>query len=196
VSVDLSTYRAIQTANFVRLAIPGYATLRFSDYNQAITIGGESYTNLGSLLNISEVYSELRAVEQEVTVALSGVPAGSVPAILDNDPRGSTIEIRAGYFNPTNNTLLPLTTNPVLKFRGMVTSYGMIEDWDSSSRTTSFTINLICNSLISLLVRRVAGRRTNTVDQQEIAPGDLSMSRVSTITRAQFQFGKPGVANP
>lgn len=195
-TIDLRTYRAIQIANFVRLVIPGYATLRFSDYNQALTINGENYTNLGSLLNISEVYSELRAVEQEVTVSISGIPAGSVSEILANDPRGSEIQIRAGYFNPQTNTLLPLATNPVLKFRGLVTSLGMIEDWDSSSRLTSFTINLICNSLISLLVRRVAGRRTNTVDQQEISPGDLSMSRVSTITRAQFQFGKPGVAAP
>lgn len=193
-ALDLSTYRAVQTANYVKLVIPGYQTLRFSDDTKTRTIAGESYTNIGQLLFISESRSEIRALEREVSLGISGIPAGSIAEFLNNNPKGGTIEIRQAFFNPVNDTLLAITGNPLIKFKGLVSNFSMEEEWDTTSKTSSFTIVLQCTSLIVNLFNRVTGRRTNDSDQQALFPGDLSMSRVSTITRAQFQFGKPGGA--
>ena len=87
-TINLAPYRAIQVANFVRLVIPNYATLRFSDYDKSYTIDGENYTNLGQLLSVGDTYSEIRALDKSITVGISGIPSGTVPAILANNPRG------------------------------------------------------------------------------------------------------------
>jgi hypothetical protein len=193
-ALNLSTYRAVKTNNFVKLVIPNYQTLLFSDANTTLTIAGDTYTNIGQLLYIGESGSEIRALEQETTVGISGIPPGSVAEILNNNPKGGSIEIRQAFFDPATGVLLPISGNPLFKFKGLVTNYNMSEEWDNTSRTSSFTIVMQCTSLITTILEKVAGRRTNDADQQSLYPGDLSMSRVSTITRAQFQFGKPGGA--
>ena len=193
-ALDLSGYRAVQTANFVKLVIPDYATLLLSDDKQTRTIAGDTYTNIGQLLYISESKSEIRVLEQEISVGISGIPAGSVAEILDNNPKGATIEIRQAFFDPTTGVLFNIAGNPLTKFRGLVSNYNMNEEWDTATRTASFTIVLQCTSLINNILEKINGRRTNDADQQQLYPGDLSMSRVSTITNAQFQFGKPGGA--
>lgn len=193
-ALDLSTYRAVQTANFVKLAIPNYATLLFSDDTKPRTIAGDTYTNIGQLLYISESKSEIRALEQEISLGISGIPPGSVAEILNNNPKGGTIEIRQAFFNPATDTLINIAGNPLIKFKGLVSNYNMSEEWDNAGKISSFTIVLSCTSLISNIMEKINGRRTNDADQQSLYPGDLSMSRVSTITNAQFQFGKPGGA--
>ena len=193
-ALDLSSYRAVQTANFVKLVIEDYGNILVSNAQVSQTISGDTYTNIGQLLYISDSRSEIRALEQSVTVGISGIPAGSVAQILDNNPKGSAITIRQAFYNPTTGTILSIAGNPLIKFRGIVTNYNMTEEWDNASKTASFTIVLECTSLITNILEKVSGRRTNDADQQTLYPDDLSMSRVSTITRAQFQFGKPGGA--
>jgi hypothetical protein len=194
-ALDLSSYRAVQTANFVKLVIPDYATILVSDAQTTQTIAGDVYSNIGKLLYISDSRSEIRALEQAITVSISGIPAGSVAEILDNNPKGSAITIRQAFYNATTGALLSIAGNPLIKFRGLVSNYSMSEEWDNASRTASFSIALECTSLITNILDKVSGRRTNDADQQSLYPGDISMSRVSTITNAQFQFGKPGGAS-
>ena len=194
-ALDLSSYRAVQIANFVKLVIPDYATILVSDAQTTQTIAGDVYTNIGQLLYISDSRSEIRALDQAITVSISGIPAGSVAEILDNNPKGSAITIRQAFYNPTTGALLSIAGNPLIKFKGLVSNYSMSEEWDNASRTASFSIALECTSLITNILEKISGRRTNDADQQSLYPGDLSMSRVSTITNAQFQFGKPGGAS-
>ncbi len=193
-ALNLSSYRAVQTANFVKLTIPDYQTLLFSDDTKTRTILGDTYTNIGQLLYISDSRSEVRALEQEVTVGISGIPAGSVAQILDNNPKGSAIQILQAFFNPATDTLLNIQGNPLIKFKGLVSNFSMSEEWDTAGKISTFTIVLQCSSLVGTIMNKIAGRRTNDADQQALYPGDLSMSRVATVTRAQFQFGKPGGA--
>lgn len=193
-TLNLSSYRAVKSNNFVKLTIPDYETLLFSDANTPLTIAGDAYTNIGQLLYISDSRSEIRALEQEITVGISGIPPGSVAEFLDNNPKGGSIEIRQAFFNPSSGVLLPIAGNPLFKFKGLVSNFSMSEEWDNASKTSSFTIVLQCTSLITTILEKVSGRRTNDSDQQTLYPGDLSMSRVVTVTRAQFQFGKPGGA--
>lgn len=190
-SVDLSSYRAIQPVMFVRIDIPDYAVLRLSDFNQSYTLDGETYSNIGQLLSVSGSASEMRVTDSEFTVVISGIPSGSVAEILNNNPKGAAIEIKRGFFNPVNSTLLSIAGNPAVKFKGLVSNYAMNEEWDASTKTTTFSITLICQSVVTVLKNKVAGRRTNPYDETKFYPSDLSMSRVPTITSSNFQFGAP-----
>jgi hypothetical protein len=193
-ALNLSAYRAVQTANFVKLVIPDYATILVSDAQNTQTIAGDVYTNIGQLLYIGDTRSEIRALEQSLTVGISGIPAGSIAEILNNNPKGSVITVRQAFYNPTTGALLSISGNPLIKFKGLVSNFSMTEEWDNASKTASFSIVFECTSLITTILDKESGRRTNDADQQTLYPNDLSMSRVSTITRAQFQFGKPGGA--
>ena len=190
-SVDLSGYRAIQPVMFIRIDIPDYAVLRLSDFNQSYTLDGETYSNIGQLLSVSGSASEMRVTDSEFTVVISGIPAGSVAEILNNNPKGSEIQIKRGFFDPSTGTLLSIAGNPAIKFKGLVANYAMNEEWDPASKTSSFSITLICQSIVSVLKNKVAGRRTNPYDETKFYPSDLSMSRVPTIMESNFQFGAP-----
>jgi hypothetical protein len=190
-SIDLSGFTAIQVANFVRLDIPGYTVVRVSDFNKPLTVAGENYTDIGRLLNIGETFNEVRVLDKRITVSISGIPAGSVSEFLNNNPRTSRVDIRQVYFDPTTETPLGIAGNPAIKFRGLVDNFSMTEEWNNETRSTQFTILLNCISEISYLRTTVAGRRTNDRDQKRLFSSDQSMSRVFTITKTQFQFGKP-----
>jgi hypothetical protein len=190
-SVDLSAYRQIQPALFVRLDIEDYAVLRFSDFNRPYILDGELYSNLGSLLSVGSSASEIRASASEINIVISGIPAGTVSEILDNNPKGSAIQIKRGFFDPITGEILPVAGNPAIKFLGLVSNYAMDEDWDFKGQQSTFTITLICSSVLSVLKNKVVGRRTNPYDEDKFYPGDSGMNRVPTVVNTNFQFGAP-----
>ena len=59
-TIDLSSYSAIQTSLFCELIVPDYDTFYFSDYFRPITFDGVTYTGIGRLLSVTESYSELK----------------------------------------------------------------------------------------------------------------------------------------
>ena len=104
-SIDLSSYRSIQTNLFVKLDVPGYQVLTFSDYHKDYVINGTTYQALGELLSISDTTDELRASPKDVTVVISGIPAGNITEILNNNrPRTSTLGYRATSVEKTEIT--------------------------------------------------------------------------------------------
>ena len=187
--LDLSSYTSIQTNLFVRLDIPGYQVLKFSDFSVPYTIDSESYTALGQLLSISDSSSELRATPQEVTVAIAGIPNANVTDIINNPVKGSNIKIYRAFFNPSTGQLLSLAGNPAQKFQGIVSNYDITDELDMGSLTGTITVTLTCTNVVELLNNKVAGRRTNTVDQKTYYPSDISMDRVYALVNSNFNFG-------
>jgi hypothetical protein len=187
--LDLSSYTSIQTNLFVRLDIPGYSVLKFSDFSIPYTINSESYTALGQLLSISDSSSELRATPQEVTISIAGIPNANVTDIINNPVKGSSIKIYRAFFNPSTGQLLSLAGNPAQKFQGIVSNYDISDELDMGSLTGTVTVTLTCTNVVELLNNKVAGRRTNTVDQKTYYPTDISMDRVYALVNSNFNFG-------
>ena len=52
-ALNLSSYKQIQTNLFVKVVVPGYQTLTFSDYHKNYLIGATTYTGIGELLSVS-----------------------------------------------------------------------------------------------------------------------------------------------
>ena len=205
-SINLSGYDSIGSALLVRLTVGQYRTtpggtatqqiLKFSDSNTSITLntdlGTETYVGTGQLLNITSSSSELKSSGSEVTVSLSGIPNSSIAEIVNSTIKGSRIEIYRVLLNPSTQVPLNITGNPVGRFFGIVTNYSLEEEYDNSSRVATNTITLVCSSWISVLDNKLAGRRTNPVDQKAFYPGDTSMDRVPNLVGANYNFGSPG----
>jgi hypothetical protein len=167
-----------------------------STHDVPVTIDGELYPAVGALLNVTEISNEMKASQSEVTITLSGIPQEYMSAILENPIKGSPVQIRRAFFN-TNGQLLNVPGNPILEFSGVINNFNVDEGWESdSAQTVTTTISLTCSSIMSVLLNKVSGRRTNQADQTYWFPGDLSMNRVAVISDAVFDFGGTTPSTP
>ena len=188
-ALDLSSYSSIQTNLFVNLDIPGSSVLTFSDLPYAYTVNSVSYTGLGQLLAITDTTSELRATSQEISLSISGIPTANVPDLLALKLKGSKLTIYRTFFNPSTGALLSITGNPAQKFQGLVSNYDVSDELSEGSQTGSVTLTLACSSIVSLLTRKKAGRRTNPTDEKLFYPTDTSMDNVPALANSNFNFG-------
>lgn len=186
-AIDLSSYRSIQTNLFVKIDIPGYDVLYFSDYHKEYTIGSDTYDGLGQLLSISNSEDSLRAAPSDVVIAISGIPSGNVSDILNNKIKGSSVEITRGFFNATTGALLSISGNPAGKFQGVVANYAISDDLTMGDDTGTITLSLTVTSVVELLNNKISGRRTNPTD----FPDEDSMDRVMALAKSNFNFGAP-----
>jgi hypothetical protein len=185
-SIDLSSYRSIQTNLFVRLVITGYATLTFSDYHRNFTISGTNYTGLGQLLAVGNTEDSLRAAPSELSISISGIPSTNVTDIINNRIKGSECQVFRGFFDVDTGALLSIAGNPAGKFQGDVSNYDIANDLDMGSDTGTVTLTLTVTSVVELLQNKINGRRTNT---QDFPNGD--MARVLPLQKSNFNFGAP-----
>lgn len=188
---DLSTYSSVQENFFVELNISGAYT-RFSDYHKAYTIDGNSYDALGSLLGITNTPTNIRASAEQLGVSISAIPNTNRSIAYDNNIKGASLTVWRAFFDPTTGALISTTEqNPTIKFKGMVTNFSIKETWGD---TSTFTLILEVQNILSQLQKQTAGRRTNPLDQKKFYPSDLSMNRVPQLKNANFQFGAPSNA--
>ena len=187
--IDLRSYSSIQSAVIVKWVVPNFSTAYLSDYNIPLTYDGQTYTNIGNLLSVSSVASELKPSRGELTISLSGVPSGDISTILSKEIKGSSIWIYRAYFNAQTNQAIDFggSDNRQLHFKGIVTNYSITDDIDLGAGIATSTITLTCNSAVETLSTKVSGRRTNQAD----FPGVNDMSRVQALANSNFNFGAP-----
>lgn len=188
--IDLSSYASIESALMFKWVIPNFETAYLTDYSESLSFDGNTYTNIGKLLEVSGSTSELRASPSGISITLSGIPTGSIGDILSQEIKGSTVDIYRVFLNPVTHTILdldpgPSVANVLLKFRGIVTNYDISDDIDVNSLTANSIITLTCNSIVEVLSNKVNGRRTNPAD----FPSTSDMSRVQALANSNFNFG-------
>lgn len=189
--VDLTSTKHVQNNTFVRINVPDYGVLRFSDYHIEYSINSESYQNLGLLVSVSSTSSELRASPDAVNIAISGIPANFISDILAEKIKGSDVQIYRALFDPITGNLLSLSSNPTIKFRGVISNFEINNSLSEGELLGSITLILECSSYIEILQNKVSGRRTNPIDQKEISSTDTSFDRVPSIAKSNFNFGAP-----
>jgi hypothetical protein len=187
--INFSDRVGIESAIFIKWVIPNFDTAYISDYHTPVTFGGNTYTNIGNLLEVSPIQTEIRASNSELSLTLSGIPNNSINTIFNQAIKGSQIELFRGFFDPTTHQLISLApnANPLLKFKGIVTNYSISDIVEVESLSASTSIVLTCNSIVEILSNKVSGRRTNPSD----FPGENSMVRVSALANSNLQFGAP-----
>lgn len=200
-TINLSSYTAIETGLFVRIEVDYYKTspsatptnivLRFSDYRGTVTINGENYVGLGKLLNITPTVSELRGSTGSITLTISGIPNTSIAEIVNSRMKGCPIKIYRMVFNPVTGTQLAIPGNPAGRFFGIISNYSLEEDYNTEERISTNTIAMICTSNMEFLDNKVTGRKTNPKSMKAFYPTDLSFDRVPNLIGANFNFGAP-----
>lgn len=186
--IDLRSYSSLESAVFLKWEVPNFSTAYVSDYNASLGFDGNTYTNIGNMLSVSSIPSELKPSAGELTVSLSGIPTNSIADILAQEIKGSSIWIYRAYFNAATHQALDLGGgNTQLHFKGIVTNYAITDSVEVNDNLATSTITLTCNSPVELLSNKVSGRRTNQTD----FPGVQDMARVQALANSNFNFGAP-----
>ena len=101
--VDLSTHQSIYAALFVRMDITNYEVLRYSTHFAPFSVTESdntthSYTNLGTLVGVTDNTFGIRSNSQEVTITISGIPLTNVAMVMAQSIKGSRVEVRRQFF--------------------------------------------------------------------------------------------------
>lgn len=164
-----------------------------SNAYEPITYNGHLYKQLGHFVNVGEIQDDLKVTNNQISISLSGIPPDDdspnyLSIILNSNIKGSKIQMYRAFFD-SNGYYSP--SQVYLRFNGYISNYSLNDSiaQDSMSATNGITIQ--CSSIHAILEKKYSGRRTNDNDQQYWFPGDTGMSKVKSLSDAQFDFGKP-----
>lgn len=193
--LDLSSYKKIQQAAFVRMEVPTYGIIRFSNHNVPFDIVEQdsltyTYTPMGILLGISEFNNELQPSNADVTISLSAIDQSFVAAMMDYALKGSRVTIRRVFFNADTGVALNITDNPSIRFKGIIANYSFNDEFNQFNNTSTTTVSVSCSSIVKVLEQKIVGQKTNDSDRKYFYPDDTGFSRVAAIVTSNFDFGK------
>ena len=165
-------------------------TYYISSAYKPITIGGNTYTELGAFLAVGSMTDDLKVTNGDLQITLSGIPSNEnyMNEVLSYPIKGGEVVVRRGFFNV--DTLEPISGAVYERYRGIITNYAVSEDTDISSATLVNTIAISCASINTVLQNKVSGQRTLGTDRRRYYPGDISFDRVKDLQNTSFDFGK------
>lgn len=169
-------------------------TYYISNAYAPIVFNGNTYTQLGHFMGISEIQDDLRITNNQIGIQLSGIPPddGSpnyMSVVLNSNIKGSRVQIYRAFFDVSTGNYV--ATQVYLRFSGYISNYSLSENWDQDNKLVSNTIGIQCSSIHAIMEKKYTGRRTNDADQQRWFAGDTGMYRVKILADSQFDFGKP-----
>lgn len=185
---------SIRQAEFIKLTLPA-VSYAFCNAASPITVNGMTFTNLGSLLQLSEIKRDIKATSSDLSVSLTGVDGTNVSIVLSSDIKGSRIEVWRGFLDSNNQIITTPTQQFFKRYQGIVSNYSITEDWNEQARTRIATVGLSCASFRTILENRVGGIRTTPKIWQVYYPNDTSMNRVPAIAGSYFDFGGQPTTN-
>ena len=196
-TINAVTGSQINHAEFVKLTV-GVAGTVYTFCNAAapITVGGNTFSNLGALLNVGDVQRDIKATSDDMTIALTGILPANIALILSSDIKGSLVEVWRGFFDSNNQIITSPTTQFFKRYQGIINNVAITEDFNNEMRTRVATCSISCSSMRRILENRLSGVRTNNSNWQFIyGVNETSMNRVSEISNTFFDFGSPPKTN-
>ena len=181
---------SIRQVEFIRLTMAS-SVYTFCNAAAIITVNGITFSNLGSLLQLGEIKSNVKATSSDLSISLTGVDGTNIAIVLSSDIKGSRIEVWRGFLDSNNQIITTPTQQFFKRYQGIVSNYCFTEDWNEEVRTRTATVSLSCASFRTILENRVGGVRTTQNSWQANYPGDTSMNRVQSIAGTYFDFGSP-----
>ena len=179
---------SIRHGEFIRLTMPSN-TYTFCNAAAPITVDGITFTNLGSLLQLSDIKRDIKANSSDLSISLTGVDGTNVSIVLGSDIKGSRIEVWRGFMDSNNQIITTPTLQFFKRYQGIVSNYSITENWNEQIRSRVATVGLSCASFRTILENRVGGVRTTPKIWQAFYPNDNSMNRVPSIAGSYFDFG-------
>ena len=182
---------SISHAVFIDLTLDNTTYYLSSAYNP-VTIGANTYTELGAYLQMSEVTEDLKTTNGDVVISLSGIPSEADYLAIVLDPtiqiKGGNVKIQRGFFDV--DTQLALPGQVYTRYEGIITNWAIEEDTDFISGELVNRVSVVCASINSLLESKITGQNTNGSSRRKFFPNDESFDRVKAIQNTSFDFGK------
>lgn len=180
---------SIIVAEFVVLTLPAI-TYRYTNASAPVTVDGEIFNNLGSLMSISDVQNGVKANSADLTIAITGIDPDNVNLVLSADIKGSKIELYRGFLDSNNQIITTPTQQFFRRYSGIINNFAISEEFNDDMRIRVATCTLSSSSMRTVLENRNAGLKTNAEVWKSFYPNDASMDRVATIATTYFDFGK------
>lgn len=186
---------SIRHAEFVKLSLGPLgaptATYLYCNAGGPVTVGGNTFNNLGSLMSVGDVQRDLKATSDDMAISLTGLNPDNISIILSADIKGSIVEIWRGFLDSNNQIITTPTLQFFKRYQGIINNVSITEDFNAEMRTRIATCSISCSSMRRILENRISGIKTNVVSWQAFHAGDTSMSRVASIQSTFFDFGAP-----
>jgi hypothetical protein len=179
----------ISTCILIDLELDGTTYYISSAYNP-VTYNANTYTELGSFLQISEFPEDIRTTNGDISITLSGIPSEQnyLSLILTEPIKGGNVTVYRGFYDsPHVHTFDP--TEVYQRFKGIITNFAIQEDFTAGVELTN-SVTVTCASINTLLENRISGQRTNPDDRARLFPNDQVFARVPELYNISFDFGK------
>lgn len=186
---DLSAQmQAMATSDVVRpimlITLEFATTLRLWNGIGDLSQGGNTYTGVGDLIQVSEMGESTDISAKGCNITLSGVNQSLVTKAKSEDYQGRNVTIELGALDDTGDVI----SDPVVIFKGFMDVMSITEGGEYS------TINLsVENSLI--LFDKAKVRRYTDNDQKIDHPTDEGFAFVSKIQNKQLIWGRSAGSN-
>jgi hypothetical protein len=154
-----------------------------------VTYDGDTYSELGSFLQVGDLTEDIKTTNGDITLALSGIPseADYMSQVLTAPIKGGTVKLSRAFFD-TNYTYNP--SNVYGRYSGVITNFSISEDEDIITGKLNNTVAITCASINTILENKVTGQRTQVPDRQKFFVGDQTFNRVPDLQNVQFDFGR------
>jgi len=152
-----------------------------------ITFDGNTYTELGSFLQLGEIQDDIKTTNGDIGITLSGVPQENLDAVLDTKVKGGEVIVRRAFFNDDFSLD---SGNVVQRFRGVITNLQIEENYDILEGDRTNSVSVSCSSIVTILENKTSGQRTSPIDRDRLFPGDQTFKRVPDLHNIQFDFGR------
>lgn len=155
-----------------------------------VTHNSNTYTELGALLNVSEVTDDLKHSESDIQITLSGIPseANYLQAVLNSPVKGGNVILRRGFVDTANLELI--SSQVYTRYSGVITNFNINEELNVLTKTNDYAVTVVVSGLVSVLANKINGQKTNPDDRKRLYPADRSFNRVPILYNTTFDFGK------
>tara|TARA_R110002153_G_scaffold28337_2_gene87577 strand:- start:615 stop:1283 length:669 start_codon:yes stop_codon:yes gene_type:complete len=155
-----------------------------------ITIGSNTYNELGSFLNIDNFTDDIRQTEGDVTLSLSGIPSENdyMAQILAEPIKGGNVTVQRAFFSLATNEIIP--GQVFTRYKGIITNFSVQDDANRVANQETMTVSIMTSSINSVLKNQIAGQRTNPDERKRLFPGDKIFDNIPNLFNTSFDFGK------
>ena len=181
----------ISHALFIDMQIGGNV-FYFSNAYKPITIGSNTYDELGSFLAIDDITENIKSSEADLSITLSGIPSDEdyLAKFLNEKIKGGNVTIQRGFFYTSNAEIQ--TDQIYTRYKGIITNFGIDDNAQRLADRETATITVSCSNIQTILKNQISGRRTNP-DELHRTTGpttDKVFDNIPNLYNTSFDFGK------
>ena len=131
-------------------------TYYISNSWKSIVYDSNTYQELGAFLNVGEFQEDIKTTNGDLTMVLTGIPAGNVQTVMQNPVKGGAVTIFRAFFDDAY-----VVTNVYPRYKGVITNFAIKENVDLENGDITNSVAISVASINTILENRVNGQRTN-----------------------------------